>query len=184
MTTLAKSGFDCQGCGQHHDELPLVFAFAAPDFANGISVYEKEERIQASEDWCIVDNKYFYLRGCLDFPVKGTAETFSLGTWVAVSEDDFDRVMELWEQPGRENEPAYTGRLANAVTFYPECRSMEVTVRTRPVGERPLFQLPASNHPLCVDHAQGMERELVEKLAALTLHGSLGAPASPWNPVL
>ena len=38
-------------------------------------------RCELSSDVCVVDGKYFFVRGCIEIPVHGADEPFVWGVW-------------------------------------------------------------------------------------------------------
>ncbi len=170
MSQTIANGFDCSMCNEHHPELPMSMAFASPDFISKMLPWDQESRCKSSEDWYIVDDSMFYIRGCLEIPVIGGGRPFVLGIWSTLSEDNFDTTMELWSDPARIDEPPYLGMLANEVPTYTHTRLLQTKVQTRASGERPLIFVP-DKHPLGRDQRDGITRERVIEFAQLVLHG-------------
>lgn len=177
MTLSAATGFDCTICGAWHEQLPLSVAFAVPDFVSKLLPWDRESRVKSSEDWCIVDDSMFYIRGCLEIPIAGSPELFVLGIWSTLSEDDFDRYMELWNDPKRTSEPPYLGMLANDVPFYTNTRTLQTKVQTRAVGDRPLIIVP-DKHQLGIDQRDGLTRERLVEFAQMLIHSKSDNPYS------
>jgi hypothetical protein len=175
MTPSAVTGFDCSVCGEHHDELPMGIAFASPDFVSKLLPWDKEKRCKMSEDWAIIDDSLYYVRGCLEIPVNGSPQPFSIGVWTSLNEADFDSTMELWSDPQRVHEQPYYGMLANEVPFYNDTRLLQTKVQTRAPGERPLIYVP-DKHPLGVDQRDGITRARVIEFAEMVLHAASTNP--------
>lgn len=163
-------GFTCRVCGQFHDELPLRFGPPAPAAYYEIPEDEREERCLLSSDQCAVDRNRFFIVGNLELPIIGSTELFSWDIWVELSQKDFERAYALWEQPGRESEPPYSGSLATLLPDYPETIGLKVRVHTRPVGLRPFIELESSNHPLVTEQRQGITMDRIQRLAEIILH--------------
>jgi hypothetical protein len=183
-TTAPKGdlgSFDCSVCGQTHDSLPTSFAFALPDFVNKMMPWDRESRCQMTEDWCVVDGRFFYIRGCLELPIKDSNERFVFGAWSTLSQEDFERTMEFWQHPDRQKEAPYIGSFANTVPLYPETRNLKTHIHTRKVGQRPLIKLESEigAHPLVSEQKKGIDRERIIHLAQIVLHG---APESMCPP--
>ena len=69
-----------------------------------------------SSDQCIIDQQWFFIRGCLDIPILGSDEPFLWGLWVSVREEVFDQIEDCWEVQGREQcRGPFKGRLANSL---------------------------------------------------------------------
>jgi hypothetical protein len=175
MTQQAIGGFDCTICNEHHDELPMSISFASPDFISKLLPWDRESRVKSSEDWCIVDDSMYYIRGCLEIPVVGMEQRFSIGVWSSLSETDFDTTMELWDAPDRVDEPPYLGMIANDIPLYQDTRMLQTKVQTRAPGDRPLITVP-DKHQLGRDQKNGITRERVIEFAQLVLHGNSSNP--------
>lgn len=175
MTNTIADGFDCAVCNSRHENLPMSMAFATPDFVSKLLPWERDSRCKSSEDWCIVDDSMFYIRGCLEIPVIGGKEPFVLGIWSTLSEDDFDQTMELWSHPSRSQEPPYLGMLANEVPFYDNTRLLQTKVQTRAAGDRPLIYVP-DKHPLGRDQQSGITPARVIEFAQMVLHAKSDNP--------
>lgn len=163
-------GFRCTGCGEWHDELPMSFGATAPFWYDAIAPEERGRRAEISSDQCILDGKHYFVRGCLELPVVDGPEPFVWGVWVSLSEASFQRMSELWETPGREQEPPYFGWLSTSLPGYPETVNLKTRVHTRPLGERPLIELEPTDHPLAVEQRRGITLERVREIASQLLH--------------
>ncbi len=164
------SGYPCRRCGEHHEELPLHYGFQAPVAWYGVPEAERERRCLLSSDQCIIDEEHFFLVGNLELPIIGSDERFSWDIWVSLSDRNFARACELWEQPGRESEPPYFGWLSSRIPGYPETLHLKTRVQTRSVGARPLVELEPTDHPLAVEQREGITRERVQEIAEIVLH--------------
>ncbi len=101
----------------------------------------------------------------------GCEERFSWDVWVSLSDRNFERTCELWEQNGRESEPPYFGWLSTALPGYPETVNLRTMVQTRELGRRPSVELEPSDHPLAVEQREGITIARVQEIAELVLHG-------------
>jgi hypothetical protein len=96
---------------------------------------------------------------------------FEWGAWVSLSQDSFERMSAVWEQPGRERERPVFGWLATELSVYvPSTSNLKTIVHTQPVGLRPLIELEPTEHPLAVDQREGVSLARVQKFAELLLH--------------
>jgi hypothetical protein len=167
--------FACDICEQKHD-IPLHLAFSMPDFVSKLLPWDREKRCQLTEDWCIVDDSLYYVRGCLELPIEGTEHTFSWGVWATLNEADFDRTSELWDAPDRSAEPPYQGTIANTIPSYLETRGLAAEVQTREVGERPSVTVIDRTHKLFHEQKNGMPLERAIELAKVLLHAPNNNP--------
>lgn len=134
----------------------MTFGAAAPFSWYEIPENERERRAVLSSDQCIIDEKHFFVLARLLIPVKNEHDRFTWLVWVSLSSENFDRMDELWESPGRESEPPYFGWLNTALPGYANTLNLKCHVITRPLGERPVIELEPTSHPLAVDQREGI----------------------------
>ena len=162
--------FTCVSCGETHDGLPFAYAVPAPDYWFSVPADERESRTILGEEQCEVDNQFFFVRGQIHIPIHDSPEHFEWGLWVSLSRASYERMIELWNQPGRENEPPYFGWLQTALPYEPSTQNLKTMVYTRPVGERPLIELEPTNHPLAVEQREGITLARVQEIAEQMIH--------------
>jgi hypothetical protein len=145
--------FECATCGKVHQKSPRSFAADFPDTYASMKREERDVRSVISSDQCVVDQEWFFIRGCLEIPVLSSTEPFLWGLWASVREEVFDEISESWEETGREKiRGPFKGRLANSFSLYEETLNLKVKILIQPVSTRPLFMsnnqnthLPSSN---------------------------------------
>jgi len=172
-------GFKCATCGRAHQNLPRSFAADFPDVYANMKREERDVRTIIGSDQCVVDQKWFFIRGCLEIPVPGSTEPFLWGLWASILEEVFDEISESWEQQGRENvRGPFKGRLANSLSLYPETLNLKVKILIQPIATRPLFIVEQLEHPLAVEQQTGISEERAREIASLLLHQErFGSPA-------
>jgi len=171
---MAES-YKCSTCGKVHEGLPLSFAADAPDMYANMNRSERDVRCVHGSDQYIIDEKWFFVRGCLEIPIIDSSEVFLWGLWASVCEDVFDEISESWELVGREKSRGpFKGRLGNSLAEYPETLNLKLRIMLRPVGERPLFLIEEAGHPLAIEQSSGVARERALAMAALLLHQERG----------
>jgi len=74
--------FVCASCGEVHRGVP-AFGTDAPFNYYAVAAEHRAQRCVLGTDDCIIDEKYFFVRGCIEVPVRGEAEPFSWGVWVS-----------------------------------------------------------------------------------------------------
>ena len=151
----------------------MSYGADAPLAWENIPVEERAKSGTLEDEWCIIEDgedRHFFVRGCLEIPVKGSEDPFVWIVWVSLSKKNFDRTMDLWEKEGREAEPPYFGWFLTALPGYPDTRLLETSVRTRKVGQRPLIELHESDHPLFTEQQDGISMERVKAIAVEVLH--------------
>jgi len=132
---------------------------------------ERDARSVRGSDQYIIDQKWFFIRGCLEIPIIGSSHVFLWGLWVSVREEVFDEISECWELVGREKSRGpFKGRLGNSLSIYPETLNLKVQILMQPVGERPLLMIEEDDHQLAAEQKSGISRARAWELAALLLH--------------
>lgn len=131
---------------------------------------ERDERVDLSTDDCVIDDKEFYIRGCIEIPVIGLAEPFIWGTWVSISQESYEKFVDLYEAEGRESEPPFFGWLNHTPPGYPFQELYKTMVHLRPVPTRPLIELEPTEHPLAVEQRSGITVERLKEIVETILH--------------
>lgn len=163
--------YKCATCGQIHTGLPMSFALEFPDQYANMTRDERDARSVIGSDQCIIDQQWFFIRGCLEIPIVGLDEVFLWGLWASIKEEVFDQIEACWELQGRERSHGpFKGRLANSLAEYPETLNLKTKIVVQPVGARPLFVIEESAHPLAIEQSSGITRERTAKMASLSLH--------------
>jgi hypothetical protein len=153
-----------------HEGTPLSFAADFPDRYANLSKDEREARAIVGSDQCILDGEEFYIRGCIELPIRDAEEIFLWGVWARVHEADYDEIAENWETEGREKRIGpYKARLANSLSIYPQTLNLILEIKIQPVGTRPRFFLEDEVHPMTVEKKTGLAREKAEEYACLLL---------------
>jgi len=168
---MAGLNFVCRTCGQSHEGVPLSFAADFPDLCANMPEPDRSTRALISSDQCIVDEEWFFIRGCLEIPILESREVFVWGLWAAVKEEIFNEISESWGEGGRETRRGpFKARLANSLSEYPETLNAKLRIVIQPAGTRPLFILEEDQHPLALAQQSGISRREAMELAAILLH--------------
>ena len=176
---MADASFVCHVCGQTHDGIPPSFAADFPDMYAGLSESDRGSRCLIGSDQCIIDEQWFFIRGCLEIPIVDSDDVFLWGLWASVKEEVFNEISAAWEEERRERRLApFKGRLANSLSVYPETLNLKLRIIIQPVGTRSLFILE-EEHPLATAQQRGMSRSDVAELSAKLLHMQ-----GPWSKTL
>jgi hypothetical protein len=160
----------CSRCGTEHEGIPLDWAYDAPAYWDG----ERTEDDQLTDDLCTLRDDEpklnFFIRGVLEIPIEGADERLGYGVWSTLSEDSFNRVVDLWDDPARTEEPPYFGWLSNSLTGYPETLNLPLDVVVQELEKRPLFVLHDGDHPLIEEQQRGISMARVQEIAELNMH--------------
>jgi hypothetical protein len=161
--------FLCRSCGERHDGPPLAYAQPAP--AYWLPELADDENSVLGEEQCVIRREHFFVRAQIPIPLLDHDGSFEWGVWVSLSGESFRRMSELWEQDGREQEPACFGWLAVELPVYePSTLELRTRVHTQPRGRRPLVELEPTDHPLAVEQRAGITMDRVRWIAEAVLH--------------
>jgi hypothetical protein len=153
-----------------HDGPALAYGFEAPLLYYQIPQVERNARCELLSDQCVIDEKFFFVVGNLEIPILGRKEKFVWSPWVSLSQKNFLRASELWEQTGRESEPPYFGWLSSDIPGYPTTEPIATRVHTRKVGVRPWIELEPTKFQLAQDQIHGVTWERALGLDAVVMH--------------
>jgi hypothetical protein len=163
-------GFTCPTCGQYHDVIPLNYGADTPDAWYDIDPSQRHQRAVCSSDQCIIDDQFFFVRGNIELPIIKSDQVFSWSVWVSLSERNFQRAVDLWEQDGREAERPYFGWLNTRLPGYPNTINLKTLMYTLPVGQRPHIVVEPTEHPLAIEQQQGITWERIYAITEMLLH--------------
>lgn len=166
-----SSGYICATCGRLHEDVPTSFAAEFPDMYANMSRNDRDVRATIGSDQCVIDQKHFFIRGCVEVPIIGSDDVFLWGLWASVRENVYDEISEIWELRDREKlRGPFKARLANSLSEYPATLNLKCEILIQPVGTRPLFRLEEAGHPFTVEQQFGITRNRALELVGLLLH--------------
>ncbi|ESQ75772.1 DUF2199 domain-containing protein [Asticcacaulis sp. AC402] len=155
MFRLFKRNWSCKTCGKVHDDLPICFGVKAP-WLDLVPEEEFEQRVDLTNDQCVVDETVFFIRGLIEIPILGHGESLAFSVWSSLSRASFDHMTDRWNDPGRANDPPYFGWLSSTLPPYPTHKHLPLSVQVRDRGMVPLFIVVDEDHALAVDQQNGI----------------------------
>ncbi len=161
----------CSTCGQSHDGVPTSYGYEAPWSWYTVPNGERAQRCFLNADYCVIDNRDFFVRGCLELPIIGSDEPFIWGVWVSLSKANFEREQGLASNPERVSEAPYFGWLSSRLEIYPDTAILRTNAHTREVGARPYIELQPNDHPLALEQLNGIAFGRVIQIAEQMQHG-------------
>jgi hypothetical protein len=164
-------GFECVTCGTYHVGMPS-FGWDYPVQYLLIPEPERERRIDLSSDTCVIDDKWFFVRGCLEIPVHEQDEPLSWGVWCSLSKETFLRYGEIFDKVEREAGESFFGWLCSAVPGHPDTQQLKTMVHVRPWPTRPFVELESTDHPLAIEQRQGITVARAREIAERFMHGT------------
>lgn len=160
----------CSRCGKEHVGVPFDWAYETPMYWDGGQGNDD----WLSEDLCVwtddAGRPSYFIRGVLHIPVADSDQTLGYGVWSSLSEDSFNRVTALWDDPARIEQPPYFGWLSNSLPGYPETQNLPLDVVVQEIDQRPSLVLHDGDHPLIAEQREGVSMERVRAIAELNMH--------------
>lgn len=162
--------FRCQTCGETHKGMPS-FATAAPRSYYAIPEAERASRCGLGTDDCVIDETFFFVRGCLEIPVLGEDEPFVWGVWASLSKQDFITWLKVFDVEQRSHVGPFFGWLDTWLRPYPETMNLKTRVHLRDHGVRPSIELEPTDHPLAREQRNGISADRAAEIYAIVMHG-------------
>jgi hypothetical protein len=132
---------------------------------------EREWRCALSSDDCVIDEEFFFIRGCLEIPVEGESDPFSWGVWVSLSRASYEQWVACFEHEQRSHVGPFFGWLNAGLKGYPDTVNLKTRVHLRDGLIRPFIELEPTDHPLAVEQRDGITVARVAGLYAMAVHG-------------
>jgi hypothetical protein len=147
-----------------------------------IPEHERERRTHLSSDICVIDEKWFFVRGCLEIPVHEHAEPLSWGVWCSLSQETFVRYGEIFDKVDRDSGESFFGWLCSAVPGYLDTQLLKTMVRVRPWPTRPFVELEPTDHQLAIEQREGITVARAREIAERIMHPPALGGTSPHGP--
>lgn len=162
--------FRCQTCGKIHEGLPDL-GYDAPLYYTEIPERERNGQTFLNSDLCSIEDQYFFVRGCLEVPIKGRSDIFVWGVWVSLSKINFVRYVEIYNASNVAGVGPFFGWLSNRLPCYPDTLNLKTLVHVRPHPRRPSIELERTDHPLAVHQRDGITVEELIEIVRRNRHG-------------
>jgi len=162
--------FTCQTCGDIHRGMPS-FGADAPRSYFAIPEAERAARCDLGSDDCVIDGASFFVRGCLEIPVRGVDQPLMWGVWVSLSQESYVAWVKMFLEEHRSHVGPFFGWLNTWLKPYPETTNLKTHVHLRDHGFRPLIELEPTDHPLAAEQRNGISVERVAEIYAIMMHG-------------
>lgn len=153
-----KEIFICDCCQKEYDQIPFCFGagYPAPYFT--IPDHEKEARIELEKSLCIIDEKFFFHQGQLEIPIIDYSENLIFNVWVSISEENFEKRMDSWNDHNRVNNEPYFGWLQTMIPTYDNTINLETFAVEQELDSIPKIQI-TGDHLLKQDQNEGIKFE-------------------------
>ena len=160
--------FVCSVCGEHHDERLLDVRLGLPQVIHVLDADARQRRAWLADDFAVLDDERFFVRGLLELPVPGLGDRFAYGTWVEVAMEDFQELMRRWHDEAQFDAVECT--LANELEPYRETVGLGGTLHATAPDKLPRVELADAPHDLVEAQRRGISVDRSDELAAVVLH--------------
>ena len=147
--------FFCKTCGKFHDDIP-AFGIDRPHQYHDVPIRRRETDVFLTSDSCVIADKFFFVRGCLDIKVIDADRALSFGAWVSLREDNFLLWQSCYESPMRDHVGPFFGWLCTSIPCYESTLNLKTMAHLRNESQRPCIVLEPSNHRLSLDFHSGI----------------------------
>ena len=80
--------FRCATCGKVHQGIP-TYGVDRPTQYWDVPEEKRASDIFLTSDSCVIADKFFFVRGCIELPIISISEVFTWGVWVSLKEENF-----------------------------------------------------------------------------------------------
>jgi len=161
----------CSQCGEVHSGLPAL-AFEAPLPWEQLTDDERDAG-ELSSDTCTFrtdEGEYFYVRGTFEIPIRDFPESLEFGVWSSLSAANFERFLDLYDDPDRTEEEPYSSWFGNQLPGFPDTLNLRAWVEIYDADLRPRIVLHEQEHPLVAAVHEGIELAQAIALVEPALH--------------
>lgn len=165
--------FTCATCGKEHDGIPSYGGDRPAPYWD-VPEDKREEDVFLTSDSCVIAERFFFIRGCIELPIIGLDECFTWGAWVSLKEENFFLWQDCYDLAERSHVGPFFGWLCSFLPGYPETLHLKTMVHLRDNGRRPYIEIEKTEHPLAVEQASGITLQRVQEIIDLVEHGESG----------
>jgi len=163
---IAPMGFKyrCKTCGEEHDGIPTYGADQPAQYFD-VPSEKRDSDVVLTTDSCVIADRFFFVRGCIEIPVINTSETFVWGVWVSLKEENFFIWQDNYNVAARSHIGPFFGWLCTKLSVYAETTlHLKTMVHLRDNGIRPLIKLEPTDHPLSMEQRNGITLDRVSEI--------------------
>ena len=156
----------CKCCGRSFNSLPMSYAAEGPDNWYALSGPDRAARTSLGSDLCVIDQREFYVRGCVEVPVADCANPFVWNLWVSVSQESFGYIGDRLGSLAEDDRSPRFGWLCTSIRGYPTPLEIRCHVFLRAGNLLPRIVLEPTDYPLAAEQHAGITLERAKAIAA------------------
>ncbi|MFT3882705.1 MAG: DUF2199 domain-containing protein [Gemmatales bacterium] len=150
--------YHCKQCGMPHDGIPAFHADRPTSYWD-VPEEKRSTDVFLTSDSCVIAEQFYFIRGCLEIPIRDHPDVFTWGVWVSLKEENFFKWQDCYSVDHRSHIGPFFGWLCTQLPIYPDTLHLKTMVHLRDNGIRPFIELEATDHPLAIDQQKGISLE-------------------------
>lgn len=176
LEDLAGLRWKCSSCEEWHTGPLLDLTYDSPyywtsehqeesDRARLLPSWSKgRPKTILDENYCAINDEDFFIRGIISLPIIGASEAFRWGIWGSLSRENFEKMLEMHEDPKRIELPPMFSWLSSQISDYPDTLNLKMYAHMREIGSKPDFELELTDHPLAREFHYGISPERIREI--------------------
>jgi hypothetical protein len=153
MTPMPR--YQCTICGQQHDGIPAFHADRPTPYWD-VPQNKRDSDVFLTSDSCVIADRFFFVHGCLEIPIRHVSDFLTWGVWVSLKEENFFIWQDNYDTVQRSHIGPFFGWLCTRLPIYPDTMHLKTMVHLRDNGDRPRIEVEPSDHPLAMDQREGI----------------------------
>lgn len=119
----------CSCCDKMLPATQIELTFKKPDEIADLSTEELESRCeQLWEDGFNLENERFFIRALIPLQIHESDDEYCLGAWVELNHQDYQMILDDWENDIASPSKSVQGRLANNIPYTHNSLGAKVSV--------------------------------------------------------
>jgi hypothetical protein len=147
--------YQCAICGQQHEGIPAFHADRPTPYWD-VPENKRASDVFLTSDSCVIAGRFFFVRGCLEIPIRDVDDFLTWGVWVSLKEENFFIWQENYDTIRRSQLGPFFGWLCTRLPIYPDTLHLKTMMHLRDDSSRPRIELEPSDHPLAKDQRDGI----------------------------
>lgn len=164
LDDLTDLRWKCGSCEEWHTGPCLDFGYSSPYY--WLKKYDAVRNADTflTQDYCVIENQYFFVRGLIEVPILGADESFRWGVWGSLSKGNFETLLKMDEDSSRgELQPMFSW-LSTRISEYPDTLNLKMYAHIQKPNLRPRFELEVTDHPLSQEYQNGVSPERIKQI--------------------